>query len=149
MRSGYLGFFCNVFFIVKLEIGDPEFLKCGVYRIIGSGAKVQSVLRCFLAVKMVIPLFHDGMRKLQRWNHLTSERNSSCLLRKKRFLCGPDFSRLTEGDTFRYVGDNLADAQLKAADGPGAVMIVKTIRLSVGPKFNSGRCLVAVGLLPT
>ena len=26
-------------------------------------------------------LFHDGMKKLQRWNHLISERNSSCLLR--------------------------------------------------------------------
>ena len=27
----------------------------------------------FLVVKMVIPFFHDGMRKLQRWNHLISE----------------------------------------------------------------------------
>ena len=39
-----------------------------------------------------------------------------------------------EGDTFRYVRDNLTDVQLEAADGSGALMIVKTIRLSVGPK---------------
>ena len=62
-----------VFFIGKLETGDSQNLKYGVYRIIGSGATVQSVSRCLLVVKMVIPLFHDGMRKLQRWNHLTSE----------------------------------------------------------------------------
>ena len=38
-----------------------------------------------------------------------------------------------EGNSFRYVRDNLTDVQLEAADGSGAVMIVKTIRLSVGP----------------
>ena len=43
--------------------------------------------------------------------------------------------RLTQkGDTFRYVRDNLTDVQTEAADGSGALMIVKTIRLSVGPK---------------
>ena len=39
-----------------------------------------------------------------------------------------------ERDSFRYVRDNLTDVQLEAADGSGALMIVKTIRLSVGPK---------------
>ena len=39
-----------------------------------------------------------------------------------------------DGDTFRYVRDNLTDVQLEATDGSGALMIVKTIRLSVGPK---------------
>ena len=47
-------------------------LKYGVYRIIGSGATVQSVSRCLLVVKTAIPSFHDGMKKLQRWNHLIS-----------------------------------------------------------------------------
>ena len=58
---------------VKLETGDSQDLKYGEYRIIGSGATVQSVPRCLLVVKMAIPLFHEGMTKLQRWNHLISE----------------------------------------------------------------------------
>ena len=41
-----------------------------------------------------------------------------------------------EGDTFRCVRDNLTDLQLEAADGSGAWMIVKTIRLSVGPTLT-------------
>ena len=60
-------------FIVKLETGDSQDLKYGVDRFIGSGATVQSVSRCLLVVKMAVLLFHDGMRKLQRWNHLISE----------------------------------------------------------------------------
>ena len=39
-----------------------------------------------------------------------------------------------EGDTFRYIRDNLTDDQLEADDGSGALLIVKTIRLAVGPK---------------
>ena len=39
-----------------------------------------------------------------------------------------------EGDTFRYVRDDLTDLQWEATEGSGAQMIVKTIRLSVGPK---------------
>ena len=39
-----------------------------------------------------------------------------------------------EGDTFRYVRDNLTDVQLEATDGSGALMMVKNIRFSVGPK---------------
>ena len=34
------------------------------------GATVQPVSRCLLVVKRAIPLFHVGMKKLQRWNHL-------------------------------------------------------------------------------
>ena len=46
-----------------------------------------------------------------------------------------DFSTFDPGgDTFRYVRDNLTDVQLAAADGSSALMVVKTIRLSVGPK---------------
>ena len=55
---------------VKLETGNLEDLKYGVHRIIGSGATVP---RCLLVVKTAIPLFHDGMKKLQRWKHLISE----------------------------------------------------------------------------
>ena len=56
----------------KLESGDQRNLKYGVYRIIGSGAAVQSVSRCLLVVKRAFPSFHNGI-KLQRWNHLISE----------------------------------------------------------------------------
>ena len=62
-----------LFFYVKLETGDSQDLKYGVYRIIGSGAMVQSVSRCLLVTKTATPLFHDGMKKLQRWIHLISE----------------------------------------------------------------------------
>ena len=56
--------------------------------------------------------------------------------KKGRYLCGPVLLSTfdPEGDTFRHVRDNLTDVQLEAADGSGALMIVKTIRLSVGPK---------------
>ena len=63
---------------LKLETED------GVYRIIGSGATVQSVSRCLLVVKRAISLFHNGMKKLQRWNHLSSESNSLCLKRRRK-----------------------------------------------------------------
>ena len=36
---------------------------------------------------------------------------------------------------FSPVRDNLTDVQLEAADGSGALIIVKTTRLSVGPKL--------------
>ena len=51
-------------------------------------------------------------------------------------MCGPRLLSTfdPEGDTFRYVRDNLTDVQLEAADGSSALMIVKTIRPSVGPK---------------
>ena len=51
-------------------------------------------------------------------------------------MCGPRYLSTfdPEGDTFRRVQDNLSDVELEAADGSGALMIVKTIRLSVGPK---------------
>ena len=54
---------------LKLEAGDQRDPKWWVFRIIGSGATVQSVSRCLLVVKTAILLFHDGMKKLQRWNH--------------------------------------------------------------------------------
>ena len=71
--------------------------------------------------------------------------------KEERYLCGPRLLSTfdPEGDTFRYVRDNLTDVQLEAADGSGALMIVKTIRLSVWSQVNSGRCSVAVGFLQT
>ena len=56
--------------------------------------------------------------------------------KEERYLCGPRLlSKFDpEGDTFRYVRDNLAGDQLEAPGGSGAMMIVKAIRLSVGPK---------------
>ena len=56
--------------------------------------------------------------------------------KEERYLCCPRLLATfdPEGDTFRYVRDNLTDVQLEAADGSGALTIVKTIRLSVGPK---------------
>ena len=69
---------------VKLETGDPQGLKYGVYRIIGGGATVQSVSRCLLVVKTSIPSFQDGMKKLESWNHLISECSSLCLRRRRK-----------------------------------------------------------------
>ena len=62
---------------------------------------------------------------------------------KERYLCGPPLLSTfdPEGDTFRYVRDILTDVQLEAADGSGALMIVKTIRLSVGPWVSSDSIL--------
>ena len=67
--------------------------------------------------------------------------------KEERYLCGTRLLATfdTEGDTFRYVRDYLTDVQLEAADGSGALMIIKTIRLSVVPKsIQEG-----VGFLPT
>ena len=124
-------------FIVKLETGDSQDLKYGVYRIIGCGATIQSVSRCLLVVKMVIPLN-------PRWNEEAATLESfdqrvklfvSSTNKEERYLCGPRLLATfdPEGDTFRYVRDNLTDGQLEAADGSSALMIVKTIRLPVGP----------------
>ena len=62
-----------LYFTVRLETGDSQDLKYGEYRMIGSGATVQSVSRCLLVVKTAIPLYHGGMKKLQRWDHLISK----------------------------------------------------------------------------
>ena len=87
----------------------------------------------------------DGYSFIPRWNEEAATLESfdqrvklfvSSTKEEKRYWCGPrllsTFDR--EGDTFRYVRDNLTDVQLEAADGSDALMIVKTIRLSVGPK---------------
>ena len=85
-----------------------------------------------------MPLFYDGMKKLQRWNHFDQRVKLfvSSTKKEERYLCGPRLLSTfdPEGDTFRYVRDNLTDVELEAADGSGALMIVRTIRLSVGPK---------------
>ena len=120
-----------------METGDQRNLKYGVHRIIGRGAAVQSVSRCHLVVKRAIPLFHDGMKKLQRWNLLNQRVKLFIFSTKEvRYLCGPRLLSTfdPEGDTCRCVRDNLTDVLLEAAEGSGALMIVKTIRLPVGPK---------------
>ena len=67
-----------------------------------------------------IPLFHDGMRKLQRGSHLSQRVKLfvSSTKREERYLCGPRILATfdPEGDTFRYVRDNLTDIQLEAAE---------------------------------
>ena len=61
---------------------------------------------------------------------VSSTKKEESYLRGPRLLSTFD----PEGDTLRCVRDNLTYVQLEAADGSGALMIVKTIRLSVGPK---------------
>ena len=41
--------------------------------------------------------------------------------KEERYLCGPRLLSTFEGDTFRYVRDNLTNVQLEAADGSGAL----------------------------
>ena len=70
--------------------------------------------------------------------------------KEERYLCGPRLPSTfdPERDTFRYVRDNLTDVQLNAADESGALMIVKTIRLSLSwSQVNSGSRSVVVGFL--
>ena len=87
----------------------------------------------------------DGYSFIPRWNEEAGTLESidqrvklfvSSTKKEERYLCGPRLLSTfdPEGDTFRYVRDNLTDAQLEAADGSSALMIVKTIRLSIGPK---------------
>ena len=55
--------------------------------------------------------------------------------KEERYMCGPRLLSTVdpERETFRHVRDNLTDLQLEAADGSNAQIIVKTMRLSVGP----------------
>ena len=87
----------------------------------------------------------DGYSFIPRWNEEAATLESfdqrvklfvSSAKKEESYLCGLRLLATfdPEGDTFRYVRDNLTDVQLEAADGSGALMIVKTIRLSVGPK---------------
>ena len=72
--------------------------------------------------------------------------------KEERYLCGHRVLSTfdPEGDTFRYVRDNLTDVQWEAADGSGALMIVKTIRPFGWSQVNSGSCsVVVVGFLQT
>ena len=87
----------------------------------------------------------DGYSFIPRWNEEAAALESfdqrvklfvSSTKEEERYLCGPRLLSTfdPEGDTFRCVRDNLTDVHLEAADGSSALMIVKTIRLSVGPK---------------
>ena len=82
---------------------------------------------------------------IPRWNEEAATLESfdqrvklfvSSTKKEERYLCGPRLLATfdPERDTFRFVRDNLAVVQLEAADGSGALMIVKTTRLSVDPK---------------
>ena len=98
---------------------------------------VQSVSRCVLVVKTAIPF-------VPRWNEEAATLESFdqrvklfvSSTKKEEILVwsstSPRFD--PEGDTFRYVRDYLTDVQLEAAHGSNALMTVKTVRLSVGPK---------------
>ena len=80
---------------------------------------------------------HDGDFFIPRWNEEAAtlesfdqrEKLFVSSTKEERYLWGP---RLLS--SFRHVRDDLTDVQLEAADGSGALMIVKTIRLSVGTK---------------
>ena len=84
----------------------------------------------------------DGNSSFPRWNEEAATLEAfeqrvklfvSLTKREVRYLCGPRLLSTfhPEGDAFRYVWDNLTDLQLEAADGSGAQMIVRTIRLSL------------------
>ena len=70
---------------------------------------------------------------------VSSRKKELRCLCKTRFLSTSD----PERDTFRNVRDKLTDLQLGAADGSGAQMIVKTIRLPVGPKSTPEGCWIS------
>ena len=54
---------------------------------------------------------------------------------EERYLFGPRLlSTFVQKETLFDMSETLTDIQLEAADGSSALMIVKTIRLSVGPK---------------
>ena len=87
----------------------------------------------------------DGYSFNPRWNEDAATLESfdqrvklfvSSTKKDERYLCGPRLLSTfdPEGDTLRYVRDNLTNDQLEADDGSGALLIVKTIRLAVGPK---------------
>ena len=82
-----------------------------------------------------IPLWNEEAATLESFDQRVKLVVSSTK-KEERYLCGPQLlSTLDlEGDTLRYVRDNVADVQLEAADGSSALMIVKTIRLTDGPK---------------
>ena len=85
----------------------------------------------------------DGYSFIPRWNEEAAALESfdqrvklfvSSTKKEERNLCGPRLLATfdPEGDTSRYVRDNLTDVQLEAADWSGALMTVTTLRLSVG-----------------
>ena len=96
----------------------------------------------------------DGYSFIPRWNEEAATLESfdqrvklfvSSAKMEERYLYGPRLLSTfdpEEGDTFRHVRDNLTDVQFTAADGSGALMIVKTIRLSVGPKSTQEAVLL-------
>ena len=87
----------------------------------------------------------DSYSFIPRWNEEAATLESfdqrvklfvSSTKKEERYLCDPRLLSAfdPEGDTFRFVRDDLTDVQLEAADGPGAQVVVKTIRLSAGPE---------------
>ena len=89
----------------------------------------------------------DGYSFVLRWNEEAATPESfdqrvklfvSPTKKEERYLCGPRLLSTfdPEGDPLRYVRDNLTDVQLETSDRSGALMIVKTIRVSVRPKLT-------------
>ena len=77
---------------------------------------------------------------IPRWNEEAATLEASSTKKEERNLCGPRLHPTfdPEGDTSRYVRDNLTDLQLEAADGSDAQMIVKIFRLYVRSKSSQG-----------
>ena len=122
---------------MKLETGDSQDLN--------TGYTVSLVAEQRFSQVTMSSGGQDGYSSSPRWNVEAATLESfdqrvklfvSSTKKEERYLCGPRLLATfdPEGDTFRYVRDNLTDVQLEAADGSGALMIVRTIRLSVGPK---------------
>ena len=134
---------------LKLETGDPQELEIRgfPYHWSRSNGSVSFTMSSG---------GQESYSFIPRWNEETATLESfdqrvklfeSSTKKEKRYLCGPRVPSAfdPEGDTIRCVRDNLTDVQLEAADGSGALMIVKTFRLSVCPQ--SGSCSVVVGCL--
>ena len=101
-----------IFSCLKLDSGDLQDLKYGVFRIIGSG-------------RIFFPRWNEEAATLESFDQRVNS------LRRLLSTFDP------KGDTFRYVRDNQIDVQLEAVDGSGALMIVRTIRLSVVESWSS------------
>ena len=102
----------------------------------------------------------DGYSFIPRWNEEAATLESfdqrvklfvSSARKEERYLCDPRLLATfdLEGDTFRYVGDNVTDVQLEAADGSGALTIVKKyVSLLVPSQFRKvfGCCWISSDL---
>ena len=87
----------------------------------------------------------QGMSYVPLWNEESATLDAyeervklfiSSTKKTERYLCGPRLlSRFDpESDTFKHVRANISNEQLEKEDGEGALLVVKIIRASTGPK---------------